>query len=78
MSNYTSSIVNKYGDTENVKRDTKTLFEIMDRQGTTLLIDAVAEYSARSMQKFNLPYIEKSALRVSLVDELNDAINERI
>jgi hypothetical protein len=78
VNNYVSSIVNKYGDAERVKQDTKAIFDILDRQGCALLIDALAEYSATVWHKFNLPYHEKDIGRTKLVDSLIDAINERI
>ena len=78
MNNYTSSIVIKYGDEDNVKRDVKTLFEILDRQGAALVIDALAEYHATIWHKFKLPYHEKDVGRTALVDSLIEAINERI
>lgn len=78
MSNYLSSIVNKYGDADRVKQDVKTLFEILDRQGSDLLIDSLAEYVALSMARFNLSNSDKAMTKVALVDSLEEAINERI
>ena len=75
---YVSSIVNKYGDTDRVRADTKVLFDILDRQGSALLIDALAEYAAVSMAKFNLGNSDKAMTKIALVDSLEEAINERI
>lgn len=78
MSNpYVSSIVSKYGDTNNVKRDTKVLHEILGRQGTSLLIDVIAESVGNTVNQFSLSTDETRRLVGTLVKELNEALNER-
>lgn len=74
---YTSSIVYKYGDTENVLTDLKDLKEIISRQGTSLLLDAIAEHVGLSVNNFNLSRLECEKLKDSLVNELSEALNER-
>lgn len=75
---YKSSIVHKYGDTDNVKADVKTLNEILGRQGTQLLIDVIAEYAGISANKFKMQADSRIKLAASLVADLKDAINERV
>lgn len=78
MSIYTSSIVTKYGDVDNVKKDTKTLFEILDRQGASLLIDAIAEYTATEANKLRFAGSDRSMTMIALVDELEASLKERL
>lgn len=49
--NYVSSIVHKYGDEESVKRDAKTILEIIGRQGIPLLLDVIAESCGETANK---------------------------
>lgn len=75
---YVSSIINKYGDTENVKNDVRALRDIMQRQGMSLLIDAMAEYSAENILRFKISNTEAEKLNAGIVNELREALNERI
>ena len=50
MSNYTSSLVNKYGDTSKVRQDAKTLKDILSRQGTSLFIDVIADRAGHAAE----------------------------
>ncbi len=76
--NYTTSIINKYGDMAEVRSDLKTLNDIIARQGTDLLIDAIAEYVGNTAIKFSLSDNDRMNLMKSLVDGLQQAILERI
>jgi hypothetical protein len=78
MSEYNSSIIFKYSDIDNVKKDAVTIHEIISRQGTSLLIDCIAEHVGRTANKFKLKLNESRLARNSIVKELNHAINERI
>lgn len=78
MSNYTSSIINKYGDIEKLKNDVKTLNDILQRQGSSLLIDVIAEHAGSSAIKFKMNECDRSSLKGSLNTELFDALNERL
>lgn len=75
---YNSSIINKYGDTENVKKDSKMLRDILDRQGASLLIDAIAEHLGDTAIKFKFHSSDTAMAKIALIDELTNAINERI
>ena len=57
MSNYQSSIINLYGYPEKVASDSKTVREIMGRQGHTFLLHCIAEAFGESSLKFS--YSEK-------------------
>lgn len=75
---YVSSIVTKYGDVAKVKADSKTLSEIQSRQGSSLLIDSIAEHVGNVVNKFNLNSEDSKRLMESLVSELKESILERI
>jgi hypothetical protein len=74
---YISSITSRYGDVERVKADVKVLNEIIARQGTELLLDAVAEYTAKIVNKYRLPARERGVLRESLIADFTNALEER-
>lgn len=78
MNRYVSSITSKYGDVENVKNDVKILNDILNRQGTSLLIDVIAENVGSSSVKFNFSSKEKHRVIEKLVFELRESINERV
>lgn len=75
---YVSSIVIKYGDTDKVSLDSARLFEILDRQGSSLLIDVIAEHAGRGANKFKLSDEDRTTLLNSLVNELREALSERL
>lgn len=78
MSNYTSSIIFKYGDVDKVKQDAKTLRDIIARQGSSLLIDCIAEHVGEAAINHNFDQTEKMRIVRSLTEELREAILERI
>lgn len=75
--NYVSSITTKFGDVAHVQQDSKTVSEILARQGSSLLLDLIAEHVGNTTNKFNLGPIEVSKLKTSLLNELREAIEER-
>jgi hypothetical protein len=75
---YVSSIIFKYGDTDNVKKDVKTLNEILSRQGNNLVIDVLAETIGQQAITFKFTSEECARIRESLLNDLREAINERI
>lgn len=77
MSEYVSSIVNLYGDSENVAKDSKLIREILNRQGTNLLIHVISEHVGETVLKFKLDDTEVTRILDSLVSELKESIRER-
>jgi hypothetical protein len=77
-STYVSSIVSKYGDIDKVSLDSARVFEILDRQGTSLLIDLIAEYQGRAANKFKLRPSERVLTILRLSDEFKNALQERL
>lgn len=77
MTNYVSSIVSKYGDLDKVKDDSKTLESIISRQGTSFIVDVLAEYVGKAALKFSSSDTEIDRLKNSILKELKEAIEER-
>ena len=75
---YVSSIINKYGDIDNVKNDVKVLNEILSRQSKSLLIDVMASFVGDCAIKYNYSETEKTLVVNSLTKELRDALWERL
>ncbi len=78
MNNYITSIINKYGDMPQVKSDVKTINEIIDRQGNTLLLDCIAEHAAKAANKFKLNQKDRENLINVVCAELMDGMRERL
>ena len=74
---YVSSVVNKYGDREKVPTDCKALYDIIARQGASLLIDCIAESVGTTANNFSLNAKDRSTLVENLIKELQSALNER-
>lgn len=70
--------MSRYGDVDQVRQDVKTLNEIQARQGSNLLIDIIAESCGEAANKFQLNSVERRRLLNDLVEELREAILERI
>lgn len=68
----------EYGDIENARKDVKTLHDIMNRQGVNLLIDVIAEHAGNAALAFKLNEKDRETLKQRLLNELREAINERI
>ena len=66
-----------YGDIENVKKDFKTVKEILLRQGTNFIIHVIAEVVGESNLKFK--YTEEEVKRIieKNCQELKESILER-
>ena len=68
----------KYGDYYNVTKDVKTLNDILNRQGTTLLLEVIAEHAGNCSIKFKMTNEERNKLIDSLIDELKESLYERL
>lgn len=75
---YTNSVINKYGDTENVKKDSKTVNDIISRQGTTFLLDLISSWAGDCANRFNMGELDRTTLIKSLTAEFNEALKERL
>lgn len=75
---YTSSIIRKYGDIPNLKRDIATLTDILNRQGAILLIDTIAENSGNVANKLKLDSQDRFKMIKDLSFELKEALQERL
>ena len=68
----------KYGDYDNVTKDSKAIYDILDRQGNTLLLECIAERIGTSAKKFSIGSEDRTRLMDSIVDELKTEILDRI
>lgn len=75
---YVSSMTETYGDIPNVSKDFTTLFEILNRQGSNFLLDAVAESAGRNAIKFKFDTIDRVTLFSSLTKHFREALLERL
>lgn len=74
---YNTSIIQNYGDEENVKRDVATLIDILERQGDALLLDVIAESIGTLANRFKLDDIERRRILDTTISHLRNAIQER-
>lgn len=75
---YVSSIIFKYGDTDRVSADTKTVSEIQNRQGSHFLIDIIAESFGRVANDFDLNDVERTRMIDGITKDLREALRERL
>ena len=78
MELYTSSIVEKYGDTLKVKADCNILLDIFNRQGMALLLDFVAEKVGQQANYFDLNEQERLNLKRSTLLTFTQELEERL
>ena len=67
-----------YGDFERIKSDVETLHDIINRQGTNLVVDCMAEIIGDTSSKHNLTFDESKKALESIIDELKTQTFERI
>lgn len=76
--NYVSSIINKYGDNENVQKDLIIVKDILNRQGNRFLIDVIANGVGQSNLQHKYTNYEIKNIISSLTEELKEQILERV
>ena len=67
-----------YGDFERLKDDVTTLHDIINRQGTNLVVDCIAESLGITSIKHSLSFDESKQALDSIIDELKTQTYERI
>lgn len=67
-----------YGHPEQLEADTDTLHDILDRQGASMAINAIADNVACTAIKFNISEQERDRLINSLAAELQNALLEKL
>jgi len=67
-----------YGDFDNIKTDVKTLHDIINRQGTTLIVDCIAEHIGTTANKFHLTHDYSKKALDNILYELTEQTLERI
>ena len=68
----------KYGDYENANADIKTLRDIMARQGASIVLDCLAEFTMSNLVKFKCSDAEKLRGMDSLLNELKSELIQRL
>jgi len=67
-----------YGDFDSIKTDVKTLHDIINRQGSSLVVDCLAESLGQTVIKFKLSESEANKALDTLLNELEQQTLERI
>ncbi len=67
-----------YGDFDVIKIDVKTLHDIINRQGSNLIVDCLAESLGQTVIKFKLSESEANKALDTLLNELEQQTLERI
>lgn len=75
---YISSIISMYGDESNIKKDVAVVNDIIARQGDLLLIRLIAEHAGQCCIKYKMNEEERKRLIKTLVDDLNESLQERL
>ena len=68
----------KYGDYDNVTKDSKMLFDIQARQGSGILLEVVAEIIGKVCNKHKLTELESLHVINTTLADLKEEILERI
>lgn len=68
----------EYGNLGDLKQDSIVLENIIDNQGINFIVDSIANYIGERSIRFKLSSEESSRIRDLLLNNLKEAINERI
>ena len=68
----------EYGNLGDLKQDSIVLENIIDNQGINFIVDYIANYIGERSIRFKLSSEESSRIRDLLLNNLKEAINERI
>ncbi len=72
------NLIDKHGDPDNVVKDIISLNDIIRRQGTHLVIEALGESVGNTCKKFGLSEKDKMKILGSLISELTNSISEKL
>lgn len=67
-----------YKDGENVKKDQKTLEDIISRQNHWIILDALALHISNISTQYKLKHKQREELLQTVLTELKDAILEEL
>ena len=76
--NYVTSIIHKFGDENNVINDAIAIHRILERQGTIILTECLAEFVGHWVLKHNLSNEEAKHALDAIVNDLREATYERL
>lgn len=68
----------KYGDYDNVTKDVRTITDILNRQGMTLILEVIAEKVGRTVIEHKLNSDDAVRIMNSILNELKEEILERV
>lgn len=66
-----------YGDYDNVTKDANALIDILNRQGTGIVLEVLADFLANTAHGYKLTEEENTHMIVSVCRELRDLFSER-
>ena len=66
-----------YGDYDNVTKDANALMDILNRQGTGIALEVLADFLANTSHKFKLTADEKQHTIDAVTAELRELFSER-
>ena len=67
-----------YGDYDNVTKDAKQLIDILNRQGTHIFLEVLADQLAKTSYAYSLTQDERNTYHKSICNDLKSLILERI
>jgi hypothetical protein len=76
MQNITNT--REYGDLHNLTSDIKTITDILNRQGANLVLDVIGEFMGDASNRFKLSTTEREKLIRSTIENLENALSERL
>lgn len=68
----------KYGDYDNVTKDVRTITDILNRQGMTLILEVIAEKVGSTVIEHKLNSDDAVRIMNSILNELKEEILERV
>lgn len=67
-----------YGDYDNVTKDAKQLIDILNRQGSHIFLEVLADQLAQTSYAYSLSQDERNTYHKSICNDLKSLILERI
>jgi len=67
-----------YGDYDNVTKDAQILIDILNRQGSHIFLEVLADQLAQTSYAYSLTQDERNTYHTSICNDLKSLILERI
>lgn len=75
--NYAKHGQHLYGDIDNVRKDSALIREILDRQGTDLILEVIANQIGEKVSEFNMNQGAINNIVNSISNSLKELVSER-